>query len=191
MTRDKDRDPWSTGILRTPSPTSSDSDDNFPAVNGFIQLSRDNDLANELDLSRREDRAVVKETPFTLAKLRAQQQASKGNSRDERRSGGPIRTADGRDVPSSTNPPPANARRKKRRVANTGWTDSNGEALEARPITKKGKRGVQSEVKRKPARKESAQALKAAPKRKNIRKHDDDKVEFHKLRQLLEPLLPN
>ncbi|GMK59895.1 hypothetical protein CspeluHIS016_0901120 [Cutaneotrichosporon spelunceum] len=187
MSRDQDKDPWSTGIVRTPSPASSDADE-YVSVNGFIQLSRDNDLAHELDLSRREDHAIVKESPFTLAKLRAQQQALKSNTttQDERRSGGPIRTADGSDEPACATDNTRRPALKKPRVANTGWTDTNGKALDAGPIRKKGKsgRGEQSEAKGKlknGVRKEEP-ASKPPVKHKTKRKTtDDDKVEFHKL----------
>ncbi|BEJ16918.1 hypothetical protein CspHIS471_0603190 [Cutaneotrichosporon sp. HIS471] len=187
MSRDKGKDPWNAGIIRTPSPASSNADE-FVTVNGFIQLSRDNDLANELDLSRREDHAIVKETPFTLAKLRVQQQAQKvsTNAREEGRVGGSIRTADGSDEPPLIVNDPKTSAPKKRRTVNTGWTDSSGTALDAGRIRKKGKgvQGEQSEVKSNPKKevRKDVPAPKAPRKRKTKRPNsDDDKVEFHRL----------
>ncbi|BEJ01632.1 hypothetical protein CcaverHIS631_0603140 [Cutaneotrichosporon cavernicola] len=185
MSRDEGNDPWNAGIIRTPSPTSSNADE-FVTVNGFVQLSRDNDLANELDLSRREDHAIVKETPFTLANLRVQQQAQKvrTSAREKGRVGGSIRTADGSDESPFIVDDPRTSAPKKRRTMNTGWTDSSGTALDAGPIRKKGKRvqGEQSEVKSKPKKevRKDVPARKAPPKRKKC-KNSDDKVEFHRL----------
>lgn len=198
MPRDKDKDPWSRSFVSpTPSPTSfSDTDDAVPQ-NGFIILSRDNDLANELDLSRREDRAVIKETPFTLAKLRAQHKAAKGNDareKDGTRMGGSIRTADSTDDPPSSS---AKARGtastsapKKRRVANTGWMNRDGEPLPAGPMTKSGKRGISEQVpgpSSKPARKVATTGADQPPakcaRKTKKKKADTDKVEFRRLRE--------
>ena len=65
-------DLWSRSIL-TPSLDSSssdeDQDDDYERHSRLsYSLCRDAELARELDLTSREDRAVVKQTPFTLAK---------------------------------------------------------------------------------------------------------------------------
>jgi hypothetical protein len=187
MSGDKGDNPWDER-LGDLSPTSSDAEDDTQ-VDGFMLASGDNDLATDLDLSRREDRATVKETPFTLAKLRAQKQASK-NAGAETRRGGAIRPAHEEEPSSTSNATAGPSAPKKRKAPNTGWTDSNGVALDARPLSKKGKRGVQSEVKRPPAPPRTVHPLppkptKAPAKRKGKRKKDDeDKVEFRVLREL-------
>ncbi|EIW66427.1 hypothetical protein M231_02337 [Tremella mesenterica] len=61
-------DPWSSSF-RSPSPTSDD--DNIGDVPLYSHtLSRDAQLAADLNLNSREDRAIFKETPFTLASSR-------------------------------------------------------------------------------------------------------------------------
>lgn len=187
MSGDKDGNPWDER-LRDLSPTSSDAEDDTTHFDGFVHTSGENDLATDLDLSRREDRATVKETPFTLAKLRAQQQASKNTGAETRR-GGAIRPAHEEELSSTGNATAGPSAPKKRKAPNTGWTDSNGAALDARPLSKKFKRGVQSEVKRPPAPPRNVHPLppkptKAPAKRKGKRKKDDeDKVEFRVLRE--------
>lgn len=195
----KDKDPWNRSFVSpTPSPTSFSDTDVIIPENGFINLSRDSDLANELDLRRREDNAVVKETPFTLAKLRAQQKASRGHAardKDGRRMGGSIRTADGTDDPPSSSAKASGSlstsAQKKRRIASTGWTNCEGEPLAAGPLSKSKNpsRGSSEQVtarSSKPARKVAPKDDQASgkgtrkPKKKKV---DDEKVEFRRLRE--------
>ena len=66
-------DPWSRSILSASPSSSSETDDDAPTDNRSLpynSLSRNADLARELDLGTRDDRAVFKQTPFTLAKMR-------------------------------------------------------------------------------------------------------------------------
>lgn len=87
---------WSRSIL-SPSPVSSDEDDDadkIPPSRFVTSLSRDTDLARELDLSSREDRTYFRENPFTKAKANAgKKAAAKPDGGEKTKKRGNIRTA--------------------------------------------------------------------------------------------------
>ena len=77
------RDPWTSGWrqLTPDSDTSDDEQDNAPPRKAtFTSLSRDAQLARDLDLNSRYDAVIFKETPFTHAKKRAEQRARNGEA---------------------------------------------------------------------------------------------------------------
>lgn len=186
-----EKDPWTRSLL-SPSPVPSyfsDTED-LPRDGAFITLAAESDLANELDLSRRDDRAIVTKTPFTLATLRAKKTgAGKTRSKSEESNRvGNIKIAEDALKPSKPTPdkPAKPAPKKDAWKHSTGWSDPSGQAILPTNKPKKkaadtGGKGGKGKGKKAAAAEESSVASSSKTKGKAI----GDKIQFRRLRKHL------
>ncbi|WOO80786.1 uncharacterized protein LOC62_03G004316 [Vanrija pseudolonga] len=184
-----EKDPWKRSLF-SPSPVPSyfSDDEDLPRDGAFISLAAESDLANELDLSRREDRAIVTKTPFTLATLRAKKTAggkTRSKSEESNRIGN-IKTAEDALKPSKPTPEKAaKAAPKKDAWKNsTAWSDPSGRAI--LPTNKPRKKaadaggtGGKGKGKKATAADESTSASSSKTKGKAA----SDKIQFRRLRK--------
>lgn len=201
------KDPWSRSLLDTPSPPPLDDDDGYLA--DLISFCHDTDLTAELDLSRRDDRAVVRETPFTLAKLRSKtkDKIPGGSQTDDNRPRGNIVTAEDATRPGYRKASPIGKGATDWKNT-SAWSTANGEpipysALPPRKGIEIKHQGTTTKVvnkahvpvSRAPAKKplppkgtttKAKAKPKAAPaaKKGKGKKASDDKIEFRRLREL-------
>lgn len=188
---------WSKSFLSpSPSPPSSpvsrdnrDSDDDDDATS---PLQRSSNLNKQLDLSSREDTAVVPDAnPFSLSKKRSAQKG-KGKSSS---AGGNIRPAG--------NVRPANARKAQASVPEDtferkkGWSNGRGESI---PHVTKSKRKADDDGSCKQiggnrlsrdanlpltnTPKPKPKSSTSTTKKKAPKKKADDDISFHRLREL-------
>lgn len=189
-------DPWSRSVL-TPSPSldSYSDEDRGPNISSstFVNVRRVDDHVATLDLTRRDDRAVVKQNPFTMASSSASRKKGKtpmSNNKSTVKVGSSIMTAEDFGKPISEK-----ARSQAKRPAQEpaaflqadGWTNGRGEPLPSSAPTKK--RGTSSASEPRPkkvAKAQSKSTAKSKPleqkKVANESKKDADRITFRCLR---------
>lgn len=130
-------DLWSRSVL-TPSPSfdspSDLDDDDEGSTNAndsaFVPLGRTRELVADLDLSRRDDRAVVKDNPFTKASAQASRSnANSALKKNNRRMGSSIPTAEDAGTTSEERSMRARMLEVTPWKPITGWTDGRGDPL--------------------------------------------------------------
>lgn len=190
---------WSKSFISpSPSPPSStmsrdnpDSDDNDDATSA---LPRSSNLNRRLDLSTREDTAVVPDAnPFSLSKKRSAAQKGKGKTSSVGstiRPAGNVRPASARKAQASV--PEDTFERKK------GWSNGHGESIP--PVTKSKRKaddgGSCKQIGGNRLPRDANLSLRnsstvkktsstSTSKKKAPKKKADDDISFHRLREFL------
>lgn len=210
-----EEDPWSRSIL-TPSPRSRDSDSNSenesPTTSKKkVFICSDAELARDLDISNRDDRAIFKETPFTMAKMGGGKKGGAGRVDEQpvkKRGNIQPATDDGRPPPFNVVPNKDKVNRpvEKDRPApfrpqyrHNGWYDNHSKPVSIGPSatrqaplkrslidTLDNLEGVTTS-KAKAKAKATAGAKKTARKGKKVGDVDVEKVTFSRIRTLRSP----
>ncbi|KAL7424639.1 hypothetical protein Q5752_000323 [Cryptotrichosporon argae] len=199
-------DAWATRLTSaspTPSPPSSPIPFSTSAADPFLTLE-ENDNYEGVDISNRDDRAVYRESPFTLSKLRSAKAKKKKDGKPARR---PIALAGEPSGagPSSTTPAVENKAEDPRKKWNVpwrptnGWQDAHGNAADSGATTKGSRRGAKTggearEIKRapfkkEPKKKETKSAKAKTGKGRGKKKIDEDKEDKVSFGLLLSPIV--
>lgn len=184
-------DPWSRSLL-SPSPSLSDCDPiDKSALHGFLaHETTDDNLLDELDLSKRDDVAIVKETPFTLAKLRPKSSIKQGVKSRTRPVRGNLATAGQVANPEHSKPPPLPQQPKPDWKNSSGWVGANGQPIPHCPPSKKTEHIPTVGVTTTTIAAFQEKSAKNGPKSKGRAKRnertktkEDTKIQFHSLRK--------
>lgn len=160
---------------------------------GFITLHSANDkLARELDLTQREDKAMVSETPFTIAKLRAHTKSQSSQKRTTNAS--QTTTLDTATVqPGLKKPTAAASKGSTNWKNNSGWVNADGQPMPHCPPARKGKdkpkedtasrtKSTSTNAETATVNATTAQTAGGTERKKKTRK-EEGKVEFRCLRE--------